>query len=259
MRPSVFLRMVAGSSSSSSAASANYYWTYRLGSSVYVPLTSYCNSRTLPETRGPGFRLPDEVAACLSRVRAAEDRPPFPESLPKVESIPGIDDQDDEDRSPTPSELIDEIARRADETTDGVVQVVLAGEGEPTLRLDALLSVAKGVRRIGAASSVRVVTNGLAPVDVVARLRDAGVDSVSAALSAADPASYEILAEPLVTDAHDVVRAFVAEAARSGLDVEATAVDDGGGLATNNDKEATERLARELGVTTAVRWRPYFP
>ena len=46
---------------------------YRLGNSLYVPLTSRCNSRTLPQTRGENFALPLSVVAALRRVRSVEE------------------------------------------------------------------------------------------------------------------------------------------------------------------------------------------
>ena len=48
------------------------YITYSLGNDLYVPLTSRCNTVTLPETRGPNFLLPASVAASLCRVRDLE-------------------------------------------------------------------------------------------------------------------------------------------------------------------------------------------
>ena len=55
------------------------YFTYTLGNStgsysdtLYVPFTSFCNARTLPQIRGPNFRLPPHVVAALCRVRDEE-------------------------------------------------------------------------------------------------------------------------------------------------------------------------------------------
>jgi len=48
--------------------------TYVLGKSLYIPLTSRSNCYTLPETRGPGFKLPRSVVASLVRVRDYEIR-----------------------------------------------------------------------------------------------------------------------------------------------------------------------------------------
>ena len=65
------------------------YFTYTLGiastvtvtsssnstvsdNTLYVPFTSFCNTRTLPQIRGPNFRLPPNVVAALCRVRDEE-------------------------------------------------------------------------------------------------------------------------------------------------------------------------------------------
>ena len=57
---------------SATTASALHHYTYALGRSLYVPVTSRCNAVPLPATRGPGFALPRRVAAALLRVRDAE-------------------------------------------------------------------------------------------------------------------------------------------------------------------------------------------
>ena len=53
-------------------ATSLYKYTYTLGRSLYVPITSRCNSIPLPVTRGPGFVLPESVAESLLHVRHAE-------------------------------------------------------------------------------------------------------------------------------------------------------------------------------------------
>jgi hypothetical protein len=64
------------SAAAAAAATAGYYFTYLLNATapntLYVPLTSRCNARTLPMTRGPNFALPPLVVAALCRVRNAE-------------------------------------------------------------------------------------------------------------------------------------------------------------------------------------------
>jgi hypothetical protein len=51
---------------------ATSYFTYTLGRDLYVPLTSKCNSLTLPQLRGTNFTLPSHVVAALCRVRDSE-------------------------------------------------------------------------------------------------------------------------------------------------------------------------------------------
>jgi len=91
----------------------------------------------------------------------------------------------------------------------------------------------------------------------------AGINAVSVALMTANPDQYQQIMEPhLMMDssnnhpaAHDVVCQFVRSAVCAGLEVEVTGVDN----ALMVDKGETEHLAASLGVTTPMRWRPYFP
>jgi hypothetical protein len=62
----------AAAATTSNVASHQSYFTYRLGQSIYVPLTCRCNSRTLPQLRGDSFTLPVSVVAALCRVRDVE-------------------------------------------------------------------------------------------------------------------------------------------------------------------------------------------
>eukprot|EP00588_Corethron_pennatum_P014356 CAMPEP_0194277418 /NCGR_PEP_ID=MMETSP0169-20130528/9756_1 /TAXON_ID=218684 /ORGANISM="Corethron pennatum, Strain L29A3" /LENGTH=113 /DNA_ID=CAMNT_0039021389 /DNA_START=156 /DNA_END=493 /DNA_ORIENTATION=- len=102
-------------------------YTYILGNSVYVPLTSYSNTVTLPATRGPKFVLPPEVIRCLDAVRADEGRRPYGSTAdPSGGRVGG----------PPSDTLVRELDARAAEKGDAVPppDVVLAGEGEPLLR-----------------------------------------------------------------------------------------------------------------------------
>ena len=119
---------------------------------------------------------------------------------------------------PSISSIVDEVSSRLGHDPD-FDQVVVAGEGEPTLRMDALLAVAKrvgdGERRL----PVRVLTNGLCygienlgysprnadrsgvvmPMLRHVILRDmmeAGVSRLSVALHTENRHKYDILMEP---------------------------------------------------------------
>ena len=150
--------------------------------------------------------------------------------------------------------------------------LVIAGEGEPTLRLSTLLDVVRRPIRsssLGNATptTIRVVTNGLGDAvpgnsnggGCARQMKEAGVSAVSVALMTASADQYEELMMPCLSDtisrpAHEMVCDFIVSALDVGLDVEVTAVDR-----VEVDKAATEKLAKSLGVTDPVRWRPYFP
>ena len=267
---------MAAAAITSTAATAIYKYTYTLGRSLYVPLTSRCNSVPLPVTRGPGFQLPRTVAETLVRVRNADvpgsvrsdlyddwledervELPPY--NIPLVDGLydHGGDDlprhlerqrqiarkaRDDGEQhllddllQPSISTLVEELSSRLDNSTD-FDQVVIAGEGEPTLRMDALLAVARSVEPYRTKNNddakrrqkqphqnsslpVRVITNGLCygipnlgysphnrkrngvivPMHRHVMLRDmmdAGISGLSVALNTANRHEYDLLMEP---------------------------------------------------------------
>ena len=273
------------------AASCGGGFTYSLitgGNSLYVPLTSRCNSLTLPETRGPKFLLPPSVVAALCRVRDAEEgtlqwkhwcmwleTQEFPQQLPKalemVKSLQaGSVENSVDGRRPTVSELLEEVKAVSADTKS----IVVAGEGEPTLRIEALEQLVQGISQqlrdaSTQAQTIRVITNGLMTsvdeFECTERLVACGVNSVSVALMTHDPSLYERLMQPCgapkpskdtdVEESHHLrVREFIRSAVHVGLQVETTAVDR-----PEVDKEETQKLATSLGVKGPVRWRPYFP
>ena len=261
------------------AATALYKYTYTLGRSLYVPLTSRCNSIPLPQTRGPRFLLPREVAEALVRVRHAELNPDdtgldvdfFGDSDDDRVILPSYDlplinglyppaslatfskfntrkDQhqqhqlnslfEEDSLQPSISALVDEVTARlqhdpstpsssADKNVQSTFeQVVIAGEGEPTLRMEALLAIARTVQSLGRQQSnnsanqtsrpipVRVITNGLCygvsnlgyptknsliPPSRHVVLRDmmeAGITRISVALNTANRHEYDVLMSP---------------------------------------------------------------
>jgi 4Fe-4S single cluster domain len=188
--------MTSSSSPAFSSALPPMRFTYMLpagggggGGTIYVPLTSRCNTRTLPSTRGPHFVLPSDVVASLCRVRDAEaqwaaqatgspaplpwepwcrwlDTVDFPQKVPaSLEHVASLKDEEEEEeesaRRPTADELWEEIRPRLQQ--DPSLQVVFAGEGEPLLRLSTLLRLAQCIKQESSKSALRITTNGLVP------------------------------------------------------------------------------------------------
>jgi hypothetical protein len=194
--------------------------------------------------------------------------------------------------------IINEVRSRLDTPSVEYDQVVIAGEGEPTLRMDALLAISRAVTRDSSKNKIqkhpalRVITNGLCygipnlgyspnnldrdaliPIHRHAILRDmtdVGITRLSVALNTANRHEYDILMEPSCHTsgsvrpgtAHDLVCELIVEATKIGMDVEITGIDRPG-----IDKIETERLARMLLSVrkgdshqrrSAVRWRRYF-
>ena len=134
-----------------------------------------------------------------------------------------------------------------------VSSIVMAGEGEPTLRLEEMLQLIKllQTKHGDELPPVRVTTNGLN--NVAEELHSGGVSKVSVALMTADPDQYDELMSPAVENGHQRVCQFIRDAVRVGLEVETTGVDR-----PDVDKSETEELSDLLKVPGSVRWRPWF-
>ncbi len=123
--------------------------------------------------------------------------------------------------------------------------IVFCGLGEPTQRLDALLAIARILRRKGA--HIRVNTDGLASLihgrDVTPELAEV-VDAVSISLNAQEAPLYEQHCRPKRAGTYPAMLDFAKRAKAVGIDVTLTAIHGLAGV----DVEACERIARELGV-----------
>lgn len=240
-------------------------FTYAIGQSLYVPLTSRCNSLTLPSTRGPNFMLDAEVVAALCRVRDAEadevkweawcrylDMQETPQKLPAP--LPKIAYASDcHSIRPEVDELVAQVEEHLDRRW---TSIVIAGEGEPLLRPVVLHELIRRIRTL-TDIDLRLSTNGLlAEADTARTLLEAGLTSLSVALMTYDQHQYVKLMEPewdKKEPAHARVCDFVRKAVDCGLQVEVTGV-----KRDDVDREGLETLARNLGVGK-VRWRTYFP
>ena len=149
------------------------------------------------------------------------------------------------DREPTVREVLDAVGDPA-----RYEEIVFCGYGEPTMRLDALLEIARELREKGA--RVRVNTNGHGSMiwnrNIAPELAEV-VDAVSVSLNAPDAGTYNRVCRPKRgEDAFQHVLAFIRECVRAGLDVTASLVDVPG-----VDVEEVRKLAAELGVPLRVR------
>ena len=128
-------------------------------------------------------------------------------------------------------------------------EVVFSGFGEPTLRLDILKEVARGLRERGA-RRIRLVTNGLGNKtngrNIFPELQGL-VDAISVSLQADSAEAYmKVCKTEGIEEPFSVVKDFVRRARAYYPDVEATAVDMPGII----DIDSCERVAREeLGVS----------
>jgi TatD DNase family protein len=149
------------------------------------------------------------------------------------------------DREPTVEEVLEAAG-----DTERYEEVVFCGYGEPTMRLDALLDIARALKERGA--RIRVDTNGQGSMiwnrNIAPELAEV-VDSVSVSLNAQDEATYNRVCNPKRgADAFRHVVAFIRDCVRAGLEVTASLVD-----VPDVDVDAVRQLAGELGVPLRVR------
>jgi TatD family-associated radical SAM protein len=144
------------------------------------------------------------------------------------------------DHRPSAQEVIDAIDDPAKYD-----EVVFCGYGEPTLRLNVLLEVARDIKARG--GRVRVNTDGLSNLvhkhDTLPELGEC-VDALSVSLNAQNQEVYDRHCRPNLPGSYPAMLEFLREAPRYIDDVTATAIDGLEGV----DIAACEALARSLGV-----------
>jgi TatD DNase family protein len=193
--------------------------TYRIRNSLYVNLTNIC---TLACTFCPKFK-DFMVKGHLLKIGP---------------------------KGPSPEEVLAEVDAAADEKRPD--EIVFCGYGEPTLRLDALKTIARGLKERGHRG--RLNTDGLGNLvhgrNIAAELAGL-VDALSVSLNAQDAPTYaRYCPSKYREEAYDQVKAFIREARGHIGEIQATVV----GL-PGVDVEACRRIAEEeLGV--GFRFRP---
>lgn len=142
---------------------------------------------------------------------------------------------------PTPDEVLDAVGDPAQ-----YHEVVFCGMGEPTLKLDTLLLVARVLKKEGA--RVRLNTDGLANLvhgrDVTPEFAGA-IDAVSVSMNAQDESTYNRHCRPKHPGAYAAMLEFVRRVRDHVPQVSVSAIDGLDGV----DIEACERMAREMGVS----------
>lgn len=267
-------------------------FTYTLGKSLYIPLTSKCNSLSLPVTRGVNFKLPNAVISALLHVRLAEISqsddvtiaeeylrifekegnsllPPNPQEILNWE---GHDFEGKLSSFPSTKILFEEAKSYIESEYHTIDSIVFAGEGEPTLRMESLKKLTFQLNDWMKSNyqtksvSIRIVTNGLVlckhphKQSLLRNLKHNGVTNLSIAVMSPCKAQYENLIKPLgfkytTSDElhpHSMVCQLVKDAVEIGFEVELT------GVAHDFiDESLANDFAAALGAS--FRFRPYFP
>jgi len=138
----------------------------------------------------------------------------------------------------------DEVAEAVGDPTR-YDEIVFCGFGEPTLRLEVMLDVARRVKE--RRGRTRLNTNGQCDLIAgrpTAPLMKGLIDQVSVSLNTADPAQYEELCRSgRGKDAFDSVVGFIRSARENGIGVTVTALDY-----PDVDLDTVRRMAEELGA-----------
>ena len=156
------------------------------------------------------------------------------------------------EREPT----VEEICRSIDGwDLEKYDEIVFCGYGEPTERLDDLLSVAEYIKSRGS-TRIRINTNGLADLiagEKVAHRLAGLIDSVSISLNATNKEDYLMSVRPKFgIESYDAMLAFAKDCAKYVPEVVMTVVDV---VTSKEDQERSRKICESLGVT--LRVRPY--
>jgi TatD family-associated radical SAM protein len=124
-------------------------------------------------------------------------------------------------------------------------EIVFCGYGEPTLRLNVLLQVARYIKQHG--GRVRVNTDGLANLvhkhDSLPEMAKC-VDALSISLNAQNSEIYNLHTRPNLPGSYQAMLAFISRARKIIPDVTITAIDGLEGV----DIETCEGIARQMNV-----------
>ncbi len=148
------------------------------------------------------------------------------------------------EKEPTAQQVISELAKDKSD-------VVFCGYGEPTIKLDELVAIARYVKGYG--GYVRLNTNGHANEyhgrNVVPELKDV-VDEVSISLNEADATKYNMVTNCEYGEAgYEHMLDFARLCVQSGIKVVFSVVD----VISQEDIETCQKLSEKMGATFRLR------
>lgn len=149
---------------------------------------------------------------------------------------------------------LDEIWADLDKRDLGkYAEIVFCGYGEPTERLDVVLSVADELKARGVKAVLRINTNGLGDLlngrSIAAEL--CGVlDVISISLNAGTKDEYMKVTRPRYENAYEAMQSFTADCVKQGnAEVVMSVVD----VIPETEIEASRQIAERLGAKLRVR------
>ena len=153
------------------------------------------------------------------------------------------------EREPTEREILDSVFSH---DLASFSEVVFCGYGEPSIRLDTIVTVAKRIKE-KYPIRVRINTNGHSTLYHgydTAPLYEGAFDCVSISLNTPSPERYDEICHPRVENAHAGMLAFASEVKKYVPEVILSVVKD---FITSDELEECRRIADSLGVYLKVR------
>lgn len=155
------------------------------------------------------------------------------------------------EREPTVDEAVESVLSR---DLTGYSELVFCGYGEPSIRLDDCVSVAKRVRQVAPALKIRINTNGMSDLyfgcDTAEKYRDA-FDTVSISLNAPNPSRYDDICHPVYhLSAFPAILRFAVNVNKCVQNTVFTLVDE---FLNPDEIEECKALAASLGIPLRIR------
>lgn len=154
------------------------------------------------------------------------------------------------DHEPSLNEIFDDLGQRDLSRYD---EIVFCGYGEPTERIDTVITVAAALKMLPDRPKLRINTNGLGDLingrSIAAELCKA-MDTVSVSLNAGTRDEYMSVTRPKFNDAWEAMQKFTSDCVKTGLaDVVMSVVD----VIPQEQIDASRKVCESLGAVLRIR------
>ena len=154
------------------------------------------------------------------------------------------------EHEPSLCEIFDDLAKRDLAKYD---EIVFCGYGEPTERIDVVVTVAKALRMLPACPKLRINTNGLGDLvngrSVAAELCEA-MDTVSVSLNAGTKDEYMSVTRPKFDNAWEAMQSFTSDCVKTGLAEVIMSIVD---VIPQEQIDASREVCESLGAKLRIR------
>jgi len=154
------------------------------------------------------------------------------------------------EHEPSLDEIFDDLAKRDLAKYD---EIVFCGYGEPTERIDTVVTVAKALRMLPNCPKLRINTNGLGDLvngrSVAAELCEA-MDTVSVSLNAGTKDEYMAVTRPKFDNAWEAMQKFTSDCVKTGLAEVIMSIVD---VIPQEQIDASREVCESLGAKLRIR------